>query len=203
MRAMLLLMLAGALLCSSIQAGAEPKRRFNAVTWDNYDPSNPRFEFEQEKASCAGPAGVKHFTVAQGWNPPYQYFEKLFDNDCMYETKELHWLVKASRPQDGLQWQCRVRLLRRYDQEQEWFVTRVETEAAQPVAPGSPDLCTNGTLFKSATCEISDVQLFGRGDCLNRDSEYNGKIEIKFGGPPLPVVPASEQINPLTGRASR
>lgn len=197
-------MLMGAVLVGATQAGAEPKRRFNTVTWDNYDPNNPRFEFEQEKASCARPmGGVEHFVVAQGWNPAYSYYDKLFEDDCMYETKELHWLVKASRPQDGLKWQCRVRLLRRYDQAQDEFVTRIETEAAQPVAPGSPDLCTNGTLFKSATCEISDAQEFGRGDCLNRDSEYNGKIKIKFGGPPLPVVPASEQINPLTGRASR
>lgn len=186
-----------------MQVGAEPKKRFNAVTWDNYDASHPRFDFEQEMASCARPAGVKNFTVAQGWNAPYQYFEKLFDNGCMYETKQFHWLVKASRPQDGLQWQCRMRLLRRYDQERGWFVTRIETEAVQPVAPGSPDLCTNGTLFKSATCEISDVQAFGQEDCLNRDSEYNGKIKIKFGGPPLPAAPASERANPLTGRASR
>jgi hypothetical protein len=202
MRTFMLLMLTGALLGTSLQVNAEPRKRFNEIVWDNSDAHNPRFEFEHVKALCAGPSGVRDFTVVQGWNPRYGYFERLFENDCFYETKELHWLVKASRPQDGLQRQCRMRLLRRYDPEEGWFVTRIETDAARPVAPGADDLCTNGTLFKAAICENSDTQAAGKADCLNRDSEHNGKITIRFGGPALPPVPASERINPLTERAA-
>lgn len=203
MRTFVVFALMGALLGCAAQVDAQPKRRFNAIVWDNYDPSNPRFEFIQENASCARAAGPTHFTVAQGWNPNYRYSEKLFQNDCMYEPKELHWLVKASRPRDGFEWQCRMRLIRRFDQESGWFVTRVETEAVQPVEPGSADPCTDGTLFKSAVCEVSDVQSFGRENCLNRDSDYNGRTTVVFGGPPLPAVPASERLNPLTAGASR
>ncbi len=203
MRTFIVFVLMGALLGSAMQVGAEPKRRFNAIIWNNYAAGNPHFEFVQENASCARAAGPRHFTVAQGWNPNYRYSDKLFENDCMFEPKELHWLVKASRPQDGFAWQCRMRLIRHIDKDSGWFVTRVETEAVQPVEPGSPDYCANGTLFKSAICETSDVQLFGSEDCLNRDSDFNGRTTVVFGGPPLPPVPASERLNPLVTGASQ
>lgn len=203
MRTFLVLVVAGVFMGVSLQVSAEPQRRYNTITFENASADNPQFAFRQELGSCARSVGPQNFTIVQGWNPHYRYYERLFERDCMYETKELHWLVTASRPQDGLDRQCRMKLTRRFDRASGWFITRIDVEAAKPVAQGAADLCTNGTLFKSATCEVSDVQAFGRDDCLNRDSDHHGKITVVLGGPPLPPAPQSERINPLIEGSSR
>ncbi|PTB18730.1 hypothetical protein C9I57_22310 [Trinickia symbiotica] len=158
----------------------------------------------QEVSSCAKPvAGNANFTLNRGWNETYRYYEKLSEDNCFYETKELRWLVTASRQEDNFRWQCRMRLTNRFDAEIGWFRTKVETKPVEPVAPGASDLCTDGTLFKSAICESSDKASWGRANCLNQESDMHGKIIIKLGGPPLPPAPPSWSVNPLTTSASQ
>ncbi|MEX3956611.1 hypothetical protein [Trinickia sp. EG282A] len=202
MRIFVLFALAISAISVSPHANADPVRRFNIIEVDNYGANNPRFEMTQEFASCAKPvAGKEKFTLERGWNEKYRYYELLSEDSCFYETKELRWLVTASRQEDNFRWQCRMRLTNRFDAEIRWFRTKVEIEPVEPVAPGASDLCTDGTLFKSAICESSDKASWERANCLNQDSDMHGNITIKLGGPPLPPAPASWSVNPLTTSA--
>lgn len=145
---------------------------------------------------------AEDFTVEPGQEQRRRYYEKLFEDDCFFHSKRFRWLVTASRPRDNFRWQCRVGLVNRIDPETQWWRVRVETESAQSVAPGADDLCTDGTLVKSAVCDTTDETSFEKADCLNRNTDLHGKITITLGGPPIPPSPASELINPLTTRMS-
>lgn len=170
------------------------------LVFENYGPNNPRFEMEQEFASCARPVGAETLAIPRGETKERRYYEKLAENDCFFEAKELRWLITVSRPEDNFEWQCRMRLINRIDPEINWW--RIKVEIA-PVTPGTPNLCTDGTLFKSVIC--TDPESGTQSNCLNQNSNDFGKIRITLGGPPLAPAPApaSWSINPLTTSASQ
>jgi hypothetical protein len=198
MRIIILITLAIAAISASLHANAEPKRRFNMLVFNNFGPDNTRFEIEQDFASCARPVGPENLTVRPGRSEERRYYEKLSEDDCFYETKELRWLVTASRPEDNFRWQCRMHLINRIQPETDWFRLKVGIEPVEPVTPGTADLCTDGTLFKSAICEDADKTRIGQSNCLNQYVDMHGRITIELGGPP-----ASWSVNPLTTSASQ
>ena len=204
MSAFVAIALAIALAGGSQQANAEPKRRFNKLTFENRDPSNPRFRFEHELASCARPMDSSDFVVQPGEVSRRHYYEKLFEDGCISETKELGWIVTATRPQDGFRWQCRLRLVNHIDPVSAWWRVKIATDSMQPLGQGpagSADLCTDGTLVKSAVCHTTDESSFERADCLNQGAELYGTITITLGGPSMPLPPPEQLTNPLEPNA--
>ncbi|MGN6652536.1 hypothetical protein [Trinickia sp.] len=198
MRALTAIACAIALLCGALHANAGPQRRFNSLVFESKDPGNPTFRFEQEIASCARPMGEEGFTVKPGQVFSRHYYEKLFEAGCFSETKELGWIVTATRPQDNFRWQCHVRLINGIDSKSEWWRVKIQTKAVEPVAPGTADLCTDRTLIRSAVCETTDESSFERADCLNQTSDSHGKIRITLGGPPMPAHIAPQAGGTLT-----
>jgi hypothetical protein len=196
MRTLPAIALAIALVGGSLHANAEPKRRFNTLQVENRDPSSPRFQFEQELASCARPMEGPNFVVGPGEVSSRRYYEKLFEDGCISETKELGWLVTATRAQDNFRWQCRLRLVNQIDPVSTWWRIKLEANSAQPVAQGAADLCRDGTLVKSAICHTTDETSFERADCLNQGADLYGTISVTLGGPPLPPPQPHPQPSP-------